>query len=373
MKKTHLTLVGVLTAFFCLNAGQVLGITVYGEIFVKGRGLEPMEFPFQAALDAKQQQWQVKVTYEHNNTTNYQEICGSDGEKTCDILKYSKEKLVHDIGRAGATEVFPQAYIIDGTFPGLSIETSTEVIWLAFGSASFFRESTSPLPALWTYGFNNPASYGEKIDRIEFLEPTGRLPSKIDFVFSTNQLLTTTNFPFLNVSMRNQRVIQACVRENQQYDGKLDAEYIVSSTTNFDGMLLPLTFKYEFFTSGPNNKPVPVETFLGKVSRVTSETPSSFLPDIAEGLWTRDYRFSDARHRLDNISYNLTNRFWPSTNDAALQDIFKRKISHLPPLPDQTKSGVGLKTRLLQGFLLLTVLIFPVIILLSKSHKEKTP
>jgi hypothetical protein len=368
-------LVGILTVLFCLNVNQAFGTTVYGEIYVERDGHETLRFPFQAALDAKQQQWQVKVTYGENNATKYtyQEICGSDGEKTCCIEKDSKERLVRDIGAAGATEVPPRAYIVDGTFPGLSINSSTKVVWLAFGSAPFFRESTNnPLPSLNCYSFNQLESYGKKTDKMEFLEPAGRLPSKIDFVYSTNQLLQATNFPFVQKSLQSQRHIGEVARDIQEYlEGALDAQYTVIDTTNYDGMVLPLTFKCEFFTIGPGKKLFPRETFVGKVSRVTSETPGSFLPDIIERLWTRDYRFSDNHMKIDNISYFFTNRLWPSTNDAALRDIFQRKISNLPPLADETKPSVGPKTWLVRILMLLAISAFPVIILLNKILNKK--
>ena len=349
----------------CLLAPRLFGATIYGELTRYGVYGNTETIPFKVALSTNLQLWQITVLY-----TNQQDTCGTDGQKTCYIRKLSKEALQV----AGIPEAIPQATIVNGVFPGVSGQ-EVRMVWLAFASSSFFTVQTNPLICLWRggSGADTAPDYGVKIEKIEFLNSLGRLPAKIDFTFSGDQLLSLTNFAFLSFKERNQSRIQESAMANKIHEGELLAEYSTKNVTNFNGLLLPLEFDFNLLSARG-------KLFHGRVINVTDETPDSFLPSVKERLYTSDYRFSDEKSMVDYIKYKIVDQTWPSTNDPALQTLFEDEKQKLPPpvadkLIDNSMKATQMKAMLVRIILLLVMLALPVFLYSylkqTKSTKER--
>jgi len=345
----------------CLLAPRLFGATIYGELTRYGVNGNTETIPFKVALSTNLQLWQITVSY-----TNQQDTCGTDGKKTCFIRKWSKETLQ----AAGVPGGIPQATIVNGVFPGVS-DMEDRMVWLAFASSSFFAVQTNPLPCLWRggSGSDTPTDYGIKIEKIDFLNSVGRLPAKVDFTFSADQLLSLSNFAFLSFKERNQSRIQEAVMVNKIHEGELLAEYSTKNITNFNGLLLPLEFDFNLSARGT--------LFHGRVISVTDETPDSFIPSITERLYSADYRFSDEKSMVDYIKYKIVDQKWPSTNDPALQTLFVGEKLNLPPsvaekLTDKSIEARQMKVMLLRIILLLIMLALPVFLYLSLKQTKQT-
>jgi len=367
----RITLLSVLIASLAFTSNRACAVTISGEIRVAGYDklgeTYSKNFPFWVSFDAAGQ-WQAKVNY----STNYVETCGSDGQKTCYILKFSYERLREDLGPSAAKKAVTNASIVNGACPFFA-EATTRVVWFAYASSPYFLSTTNPLPALWSYGFRDPTSHALRMN-VEFLNQRPRIPSKADFFFSTAQVQGRKDIPFLSKGLTRWE-IEKSLKEFKKFDNQLGAEYKVLSTTNVANMVLPLEFLLEVFSPAENLSSTKIQSYHGVARRVTEESPESFLLRIDEPLVTTDYRFSDGPARLDGITYTITNNVWPSTNDAALVKRFedRKANSFTPKVPE--KSAV----LVVRAFLIFTVATFPILILRwalrrrgnqQKTHRE---
>jgi hypothetical protein len=350
----------------CVLAPHLFSMTINGELSSVGDRGTTNTVSFKAALSTNLQLWQITVLY-----PNRQDVCGSDGEKTCCISKWSKEALQ----ATRVPQAIPQASIVNGVFPGVA-DTEDKILWFAFASSSFFTGQTNPLACLWNggVGVDTPGAYTAKIENLEFLNYVERLPIKADFMYSTEQVQNMTNFTFVSYRLQKQSDIEQFMKDNRKYDDNLVGEYTVVNFTNFNGTLLPLEFYLKLFSiPRPHIEPVTRSIFHGKVNYITDESPDSFLPIVKESLYTTDFRFSDRRAMVDYIKYKIENQNWPSTNDLALQTLFASKINELPPLATNRPNSNRATILIARIILLLTITALPICLYwhLKKTNSTK--
>jgi hypothetical protein len=345
-----------------ISVPDALALTAQGQLSIATISSGTVNIPISVTLGTNLELWRISVVY-----TNRQDTCGSDGEKTCFIRKWSAKSL-KDARIPGG---IPQATIVNGVYPGVS-DIEDRIVWLAFASSSFFLKQTNPLPCLWRggNGADLPSDYGVKIKDIDFLDSLGRLPAKVEFTFSTNQMLSVTNFQFLSYQEQTPARFQQTMMENFKNEGRLMAEYNVLRVTNFNGATIPLEFEFGIIAPGAAT---PWRTYRGSITNITDQTANSFLPEVEEPLQTVDYRFSDKQSQIDNLRYKIDSRTWPNTNDAALQAAFNQEKLRLPASFVRKNTTYNPKAIFIARLVLLALLLsVPGIVIWALKRKQKT-
>jgi hypothetical protein len=321
-KSRHFLSIFVVLFLFIYEA---LGVTLSGNVSTKRMNItgdiwESYDTPFRVSLDGDR--WLMSTSYKNEHI----DVTGFDGTNMYDVLLYKKTTDAID-------DDIELAYISGSCYP-FDSEPATCFVWLALESGSFLSSSLNDLPGIWTHPFMDPASHAQRISKLDFIPGSPGFPSDVEFVFSSRFLLgKSTNTAFLSSTI-SQDAIKKIVNDNEivKLENTPRAKYKVISTTNFEGKVFPLVFQLDVF--GPREGSV-METFVGRVKTLDNETPATFIPKLDTTTSVRDFRFSDRNHKIDMLSYFITNGVWLDKSDPVLLGKFKA-MRYLKPIVPET-------------------------------------
>jgi hypothetical protein len=344
----------VALTFFSLTANGA-SFSIDGEIVANDYSINyEIKVPFHLLINSNK--WQIQVEFKH-----YKEFCWSDGVKISSFQLFPQEK---------GDNALSEGKVLNSVYPLFS-DPTVRLVWLAYASSRYFAIDTNTMPALWMMGFLDPVCESYEIINLELLNNQFKLPSKLDFVFSTQYLNSLTNLHYLSKTVSTLKLEKAS-SELKAYDNSLDGHYEVASITNYNGLIMPLEFKLEVYNMKRGQSEQQLhQRYCGKVYAISSTETESGMPDLPYPLWVDDYRFSDAQTKIDMIGYVVSNKTWPSMDDKKLQTLFKEKKmkqSLALDLPILNESQTRLLPRILIGF---TIISLPLLVFLRWIEKGK--
>lgn len=340
---------------FCSFTAHSASFDIDGEIKANDYSINyEIKVPFRILINSNK--WQIQVEFKH-----YKEFCWSDGVNISSFQLFPHEK---------GDNALSAGKVLNRTYPLFS-DPTVRLVWLAFASSGYFAINTNTMPALWMMGFLDPVCESYEIKNLELLDNQFKIPSKFDFVFSTRYLNSLTNLHYLSKTVSTLKLEKAS-SELKAYDNSLDGHYEVTSTTNFDGLIMPLEFNLDIYNMkrGQSEQQLHQKYYV-KVHAITSTVVELSMPDLPYPIWVDDYRFSDTQTKIDSIGYAVSNEVWPSMDDKKLQALFKEKKmkqSLSLDLPILNESKTRLLPTILIGF---TIISFPLLVLLRWIKKGK--
>lgn len=312
-----------------------------------------IKVPFHMVLSSNK--WQIKVQFK-----NYNEFCWSDGDKVSSFVMFPKETYGKSL---------PKAQVLNGDYPYHS-DPSIQFIWLAFCSSQYFLSNTNTMPALWQMGSLDPLREAIDITNLVFMDSQMRLPSNLDLILASGYMNSITNMHYLSKTVSTLE-LEKTFNDYKQYSGFLAGRYSVTTVTNLESRLVPVDFNLIVYDPTKDQVHSIRQTYRGIVTSIKLSNEEPSIPSLPYPIWIEDGRFSDARTRLDSISYIVTNQDWPATNDETLQEQFlekKKKQAAVLNLPNLSETNVRLLPRILIGF---TIISFPLLVFLRWIKKRK--
>jgi hypothetical protein len=263
-------------------------IQISGEVNVNAFG-EKRVFPFEVKLGSS---WQIKTTVMYDNPVEY--ISGLKETDCYHIKRVIKGDTIKEFAWISEAQ-YPRQHYGSGQF-----------LWLAFCSSNFFSQlprlndlSTNEFPLL-DYFTHNKNFYNDDI-----LVTIKKEKTKIIFLGPSY-------------------ILDANGKKQTIKDGRfLAAEFEVTSTTNFSGLILPLEFRLiRYLPPGfkiSKTDSAIAEEFTGNVASIKKiNDPVTFVPEISTlDMKVIDSRFSKVTQE-DELNYTLENRQWLQKHDSKL-------------------------------------------------------
>ena len=270
------------------------------------------------------QRWSMRLEY----GDGYYELNGSDGSKTWTVNCSSDAELKKVFGARVNSASYPATVaLVPCPFAATS---AGQVVWLAFASSSIFATNSSPfIPELWGAPLTDPIANAIETSRVEFIEGSPRLPSRLEFLFSSRKLLRNPrSSPYLSTSIP-ESTIKSQMAKVKAVEGHRIGLYTVSATTNFEGETLPLSFQLDVFARDPAKKR---QMYLGTVRSIAGTNSLEFLAErLPRGLSVQDLRFRDQSRGIDMIRYPMTSGFWLETSEPALLKLMQEQQAAIIP------------------------------------------
>ncbi len=207
--------------------------------------------------------------------------------------------------------------------------------------------------------------------KVKRIQSPSQLPSVIEYITTDEKLASAPTNPELRVEGISNRDLQSRNIDLKAIvtSGFLGARFTVTSTTNFNGVEVPLTFEAVTYGFPDRSKSVITNMiFVGKVLRIGHSTYSSYLPPIEQTLAVVDYRFksSGSRARVDCLKYFVTDSTWPSDKDPKLVKEFNLKKDRIPTFE------AGPIIRMVFYTMLGIIFFLPVWFVLVKWKKDRS-
>jgi|APCry1669189101_1035198.scaffolds.fasta_scaffold20961_1 hypothetical protein len=322
---------------FLIVVTQSAGVTITGDIKVStfssdGETLvDQGTYSFQVSGDGHK--WSMRVEYGEQ----YHELNGSDGTNTWTVNCNSDAEFRKVFGARADRATYPATVaLVPCPFAATS---AGRVVWLALASSSLFATNSSPfIPALWGEPVSDPIPNAIETSRAEFIEGSPRLPSRLEFFFSSRKLLENPRFsPYMSTSIP-ESTIKSAMTKVKDVEGHRIGLYTVVATTNFEGETFPLSFQLDVFARDPAKKR---QMYFGTVRNLAGTNSLEFLAErFHRGLSVQDQRFRDQSREIDMIRYPMTNGFWLETNDPALVKLMQRQQAGIVPNSKGTTRAV---------------------------------
>jgi hypothetical protein len=313
-----------------------------GKVFTN-QYLPDHPFPFTAIV--RSNSWNIKVTFGEE----YYLWVGCDGKNVYSILEDPK-------ARKTPQSSMP-ARISPGLYP-LCEDWYITIPWLALCSSTYFDEfGTTNLPAPWLNARHEPTAliFGADVKRAEV---ESGLPTSI--IFEVNKKLKD------NLEKSNwldSQYLQATAMDklNSFDDGFKGSEYTVKTSTNFDGIVLPLEFELKRYLPTQNSKDAHLTSiFEGEVTQIFQPTNVSFLPEIKGRASAADFRYRDTSAEVDYVNYTLSNKVWTVSNPSSLQAFYEEKRSRAVQMgvlrPTEAAHTKRMRLIIIMLFALITLL-----------------
>jgi hypothetical protein len=207
--------------------------------------------------------------------------------------------------------VFPSD---DGRIP---VVQAVNIPWLAFCSGKFLRKGSTDIPMAIPNLRRKVEDLVFTDQRRSFDDDLG-LP-RILSVFAYQKQIETQS-------------------TNGGTNGALVFHYEVLESTNFLGWNLPLRFQFLQNERSKQGKWSARYQGIGRVTSISDSTKpdESFVPDLCPTVV--DWRFSDKSNQIDAIIYKSTNAMLLPTNEATLQQRFKKKIEQASRIRSKSQS-----------------------------------
>jgi hypothetical protein len=242
-------------------------------------------------------------------------------------------------GRVPVSANINHAFVDPGAFPS-SADYNARFIWTALASSAYLDTRPLPVSLPWRNERFDMLAYGFRWNATRFAKPP-RLPRRILFVRSTNLDLGDAQElrrPALNLQgSPDTAFLKNRLAQRRRFwpQGFVAGSFEVLATTNFDGALLPMSFRCQAAmpTAYRSHR---LADFTGTVTNLSRlGRGRDLLPPILGTLAVIDWRFR-ARHggaAVDGVSYDLSRNgaagrtSWPSREDPLLADQFALKMS----------------------------------------------
>lgn len=213
-------------------------------------------------------------------------------------------------------------------------DLAVNIPWLAFCSGPYLKSEGRiiPLPVALLRHTRDRFAYSDKTET--FADDFG-LPRRVD-LFTSKSLLESSEDNFDRENFLGDRYAAYKKRLLASFEeGVLTFHYAVSESTNFLGWNFPT--KFEFFQKGRRYEQNGNWFFRGrgrvKFVRPSAEPQNIFEPTLQQTIV--DARFCSEANQVGAIIYTSTNAFAAPTNDAALQEKFRKY--HPPRTSDDYK------------------------------------
>jgi hypothetical protein len=266
---------------------------------------------FRAAFTAQlssSNAWQIRVNY----GTHYVETVSFDGAEFRSASDFSRTELPNKDGNQRNATVTPWSYPIHS-------EPITRLVWLALAPDTNMVAQGRTLPALWNMPFQNSRSHFLESTNIEWLDQQMGRYSRIDFANALHKTETLRNTRLLSQQVKDSEIAEVL---KYIQPGFVEGRFHVALSTNWNGGTYPLSFSLEVFAQKGGKETVLVQQYHGVVERIELADKFDPFPSTTGKVSVRDYRFFDARGKVDSIAYASKNGEWLSETNSELQKIF---------------------------------------------------
>ncbi len=232
--------------------------------------------------------WSAKVW---GSSTNVVSI-SFDGND-CFMVVFSEDSLGNVIGKNSF------GWVWGGKFPARG-GTGTKVIWAALSSGEFYRTNRSARTVRWGFEHESSRLFDH---RVEKWIDGGSLPHTIIWTPASASMLPP----------RSTGGIMEKLGFGNPSTESLEGRYEVLSTTNFNGVALPLSFRFEWFAAKKGKRYL-MRSIEGTVSQYHPLKDFFRRPPIEVRCVVDDFRLSGVQNFSDWSHYEVTNR-WYETNE----------------------------------------------------------
>jgi hypothetical protein len=233
-------------------------------------------------------------------------------------------------------------------------------IWLAYASSCKFSGAAS--------GLVEPAwLLAEELRRSRF-----KTPATWDLLPGAPFLPRNINF-FYDESAFRQAMKGATPDPNAETAGakSLWASFQVESVTNIDSLIFPKHFVLQVYNPGPTNAAKALALAYRYTGDVEAVMPGEMRDNLAPGFGNRtivqDTRLGNWSNPITPVTYLVTNRVIPGTNDPKLLKLYaKWNLGHLPGSPKSPSTN-----PLVLFLALVAVVTVPLFFLLRQERNKQ--
>jgi hypothetical protein len=268
-------------------------------------------------------EWRLDGNFSRNATIRWH-FDGTTITKTGQLNENSTEEELSGLSLEEAnSNLTLNIYATPGGYlPG---DVPASICWLAFCSGSYLKRPGRiiPLPVPNFFIQNSPDAFAYS-DRSETYADELGLPRTVE-LFTSKVLYEASVGEFWKYKPPDNKALF----KSDLPDGMRKFAFVVTSSTNFFGWNLPLSF--EFSEDLPNLFSPMLKTFRGScvVTSIKQATKPKRLFDPSCQTTVVDHRFNEGEKRLGGIMYPWTNNLIPATNDPRLQTELKTSIDRI--------------------------------------------
>ena len=269
-------------------------------------------------------EWRLDGDFSRNATIRWL-FDGTNITKIGDFNKNATQEEMAGLSLEEANSI-PTLNVYSTPGEYLPGDVPANICWLAFCSGNYLKQPGRiiPLPVPNVFIQNAPDAFAYA-DRSETFADALGLPRSVE-LFTSKDLYeaSVSEFWKYHKPPDNKALLKSDVP-----DGTRKFVYTVTSSTNYLGWNLPLSF--EFSEDLPNLFSRMLKTFSETcvVTSIEEGTKPKSLIDSSRQVTVADHRFKDGDQRLNGIMYSWGNNFIPSTNDPRLQAELKASIDRI--------------------------------------------
>ena len=212
---------------------------------------------------------------------------------------------------------FASGAVDSGCYPS-SYGAEVKLPWLTYASADYLRQlRDSVMPVPWCLPRVEPEAYAYHA-QIQALPTSPQLPERIGFTAEKSLIEKADKADGLETELTNEKVLaERKLFLKLLYDGFVGGAYIVESTTNIQGILLPTRARLERYrlTDRDETKKMLFEVSTVTATKMSVPATSSPILSLTQDVSVVDFRVKDSKSRIDYVKYKQTNNIWPRVDE----------------------------------------------------------
>jgi len=288
-----------------------------------------VSWEFEASVSADQ------YLYTAKESTGPEFVFGSNGtDSYCLIRDPEGKERIKMPGYVG--------YVFNGQYPAPSFHRATALPWLAYCSGVSMKSSATTnkflnLPAPWLCSWAMLWAHLYKVRYIP-LEHGYGLPKRLEYIIDSDKREPIKNGFFETLAKPSDSDRDAIVLKlaSLEHYSEPEAVYNVTKTTNFNGVVLPLTFSFDRYAiGGPSSRGIKrelvskLEGELTSLVAIDTVNPLPVNPDGNKNILVSDYRFANTTNGVVFLNYSTSAAGNWITNkaDPLLQRLYSEDIA----------------------------------------------